>query len=410
MVRNRDPLTTNVVACCWKRGPAGWTLWVKGRPEVCGTGQTYEEAEERLITAIWHAAPDLDAVEAAVPEYDPPIPAPASAEQYVKPELYLIRGDGLFEVYRPTRDREASEPDRERYFNSLFTNGLCSECRGARGARTGVPLRVGYVPRHVDGGWVRSPISTTIYLFSDRFVDLLQPTERDRIGLRPIGMPQRARRRFFELVGPAVAKFVHPTELEADGCECSLCGWRTFHSSDPRWAEEGLRVEVFLCLEDLPEPLPDLFVVGLGSQVQLCATRQRWDRIRAARGARGILGQRVGVVRRAESVAHPRLRQRGATCDTCSGWPEPRALDDRRQAVFEWPARMCSSRNFPWVRKAEAAGCLHISRATVDLEQIAELVSREQPPPKTEFLSFRCPTCWRLGWIILTRREVQLRW
>ncbi len=135
-ISGRDPLTTNTIACKWQRHAKGWRLWVKGRKHIGGTGSTYEEAEAQLIDAIWEAANDLDAVIPTVPEYDPPLPPPAFAKQFLSPELFLISGDEIFELNRPSHAEVESHSSREAYLNTLFTDGYCPVCHLGQGTRT----------------------------------------------------------------------------------------------------------------------------------------------------------------------------------------------------------------------------------------------------------------------------------
>ena len=90
-------MDTNVILCKWKKTIAGWRLWVKGRPDVFGQAEHFDDAQEALTDAIWKAAEDLDAVIPTVPVYDPPLPPDKDLDRYCQPELYLVSGDEVFE-------------------------------------------------------------------------------------------------------------------------------------------------------------------------------------------------------------------------------------------------------------------------------------------------------------------------
>jgi hypothetical protein len=402
-MERRDPLTTNVIACKWRRTADGWRLWVKGRPDVAGGGKTYERAEEALIDAIWAAAPDLDTVIPAVPEYDPPLPASEFAERYLTPELYLVGGDEFVDLCSP--------PDVERgYAESLFEQGICPNCRRARGNRTDVRLQVSDMPARVDAGWVRRPFHGLPRVFSARFLALLTDEERSRLLFEPIDSSSRARRPFFELRGPADVSTVGVRGLEADGLECTECGRRSVRVVDPRLMQPDTWIDQFVCLQDLPQPLPPCFTVGSGDELNLCLTRARWDALRGHSNASGLTSKRLGVVQAECCERHPRIRNRREYCEVCDEWPEPRTVDGKKQIVFDRPVRMCSRDNFTWLAEAERLGHIRSSQATVEPMALWDLAKRAEPTERTEFISLRCPNCWRLGWIVLTQSELHLAW
>lgn len=404
----RDPLTTNVIACKWRRTSAGWELWVKGRPEVCGCGPTCEAAQDALIDAVMGAAPDLDAVIPVVPEFDPPLPAPAFAQPYLVPELYLIRGDEIFELHQPAPAEDGSEDGPRAYVPSLFTEGICRACNHGRGGRTQVPLRLDYAPPRVDAGWLRAPFYAGIHVFSGRFIELLTPPERARLDFRRIEMPLRSRRPFYELGGHAEVPFVGVRGLEADGLECTACGHRDLSVVDPRLMDCGQRLRQFICGADLPKPLIGCFTVGCGHEVELCVSRERWEALRDHPHARGLTSRPVGVVAEADCERRPRIRNRREHCETCAQWPEPLTIDNKQRASFDLPTDMCSRRNFTWFAEAERLGYIQRSRVTMEPDAMWKLVASGQAPRTTEFMSFRCPDCWRLGWVILTSTELSL--
>jgi len=406
----RAPLTTGVIACRWRKSPGGWQLWVKGRENVGGSGATYEAAQEALIDAIMRAAPDLDAVLPIVPEFDPPLPATAFAEPYLAPELYLIRGDEIFELNRPSQAEVESAESRAAYPQTLFTEGICPSCGHGRGERTAVAMRVDNAPRRVDAGWIRAAgFRDFIRLFSGRFLELLTSQERERLTFRPITMPPGSRRQFYELRGRPNVERVGVRGLDADGLECPECGHRSFRVLDPRLMDQGLHLTRFVCAEDLPSPLVGCFTVGCGNDLNLCVGRERWDALREQPHARGIMSERIGVVPESGCERRPRIRNRREHCEVCSEWPEPRTVGDDRRAVFELPADACSRRNFAWVAGAERSGHIRISQATQRPVDILELALRRARPARTEFVSFRCPNCWRLGWIVLSAAEAKLK-
>lgn len=288
---------------------------------------------------------------------------------------------------------------------------ICPSCRHGRGERTEVAMRVDNAPRRVDAGWIRAAgFHDHIRLFSERFLKLLTTEERAHLEFRPITMPPGARREFYELRGRPDVPFVGVRGMDADGLECVECGHRSLRVLDPRLMDEGLHLTRFVCAEDLPKSLATCFTVGGGNNLELCVGRERWDALRGHPHARGIMSERLGVVPESECERSPRIRNRREHCEICSEWPEPRTIDDKQRAVFDLPAQMCSQRNFTWIVEAEQNGYVQRSRATMELSTMWELASAGRRLHRTEFMSFRCPGCWRLGWVILTPTKLKLLW
>src|SRR5262249_20902990 len=150
---------------------------------------------------------------------------------------------------------------------------------------------------------------------------------------------------------------------------------RSMSVLDPRLMDRGLHLAHFICAADLPNPLAACFTVGWGNSLHLCVGRERWDTLRGHLHARGVMSERLGVVRERESDRRPQIRIRLEYCDICAEWPEPCTIDDKHQAVFDLPANMCSRRNFTWFGNAEQCGYIQRSRTTMEPIAMWELVS-----------------------------------
>jgi hypothetical protein len=72
------------------------------------------------------------------------------------------------------------------------------------------------------------------------------------------------------------------------------------------------------------------------------------------------------------------------------------------------PADECSRSNFTWLAEAERDGHVQIVCSTVPPLALYELSQQAAPPERTEFVGMRCPRCWRLGWIVLSRDPAEL--
>jgi hypothetical protein len=158
-----DDAETNVILCKWKKTAQGYRLWVKGRPNVFGEAESFEDAEQALTDAIWQVAEDLDAIIPTIPEYDPPLPASAIGEQLLKPELYLVSGDGVFDIEtRINTENGQQVPNEDRFshllalLDSLYTGGLCRTCNHGIGDHTNKRFPTGYCDSTYDGGFIRS--------------------------------------------------------------------------------------------------------------------------------------------------------------------------------------------------------------------------------------------------------------
>lgn len=415
----------HVIPCKWKRRLQGYRLWVKGRPDVFGEADTFEDAEEALTKAIWEAADDLDAVIPTMPVYDPPLPAPAVAERYLQPELYLVSGDGIFELDLPERtgrDDPESRADRKTrvcaQLAGLYSGGFCRACHHGIGRRTEQKARVRCGDTGYDGGYLRvctGIIGSYGRVYSDRFLALLQREELDRLEFQPVELlAYRGSRKFYELVAEPDATFVGVNGFDAGGWECATCGRRVLAVSEPTLQEPDFALTHFVGRGQLPDPLPSCLVVGDTTHPELCFTRQRWDQLRGQQGVKGIIAEPLGVVPDDNVDPHPRLHQAFRACEACA-WPEPLTVTGARRRWWRLPAIDCSAeaystQNLEWLGPAQEAGLIQIVRQTISLDQMNDLINHGTKPKRKEFISFRCPDCWRLGRVTLSARELSLDW
>ncbi len=389
---------SNVILCQWKQLKPGFKLWVKEDPRVSGEGEDFESAHEALLDAIMQAAPQLDDVIPTVPEFEPPLPAAALAERFLKPEVFRIAGDAIFECPHQSR------AENEAYAATLFEGGICPVCRSGVGPRTDVPLIVGAADWH-DVGFYRDRFSHSPTIVSDRFLELLTPDELKSLEFVPIEVSRaRPKRKYFELRGSSSITQVHVAAFDADGVECGACGYRSFSSWEPALEDECSK---FCCTEDLPEPLPSLFLISSAGRIELCATAQRRRELFGQVGTKGLFTARVGFVSRDACVERPRLRRYSREqCPTCSQWPECRRVDYKKGYYFNVDERDWSQSNFKWQEGAIADGELLISRQTCSIQELADMAWERRKPKSPEFVSFRCTDCWRLAYITLFKDEL----
>lgn len=98
----------HVYICGWSTSNGTFDLWVKAQPNIRGTGENYDHAQEALRDAI----ADNGGAKQATFEFVPPLPASDFDLAFSTPQLYLISGDEGFDADEP-RSR-AFETDAQR--------------------------------------------------------------------------------------------------------------------------------------------------------------------------------------------------------------------------------------------------------------------------------------------------------
>lgn len=381
------------IVCKWKKTEGGWKLWRKGRPSVCGEGGTYEEAREALIGAIQHSG--VSVLQEGPLEFDPPLPPAAEAERFMKPELYLLGGGEGF----------GGEVDPQAEY---FEGGFCPTCGCGVGARTGRPIILSRVSK-ADGAYTTIHGYQSRTLFSEDFLSLLTPEERERFDFRPVAYHERCNKRkcdYYELSADSPVPFVGIQGYEADGISCRTCGHREIN-----YYKDKAPLSRFLCLSDLPDPPPSCFPVGSHQRPHLCMTRQRWDEIRGHKFTKGIVSQAVGVVPEALCERNPDQHNLSGKCDTCKGWIEPTNEKGDYETRYPYPFNQAHViENFQWIRQAEQAGELEIVRSTKSYEDLLKLIQSGHRPEQEERLWFRCTGCRILETVKVTPEEVYLGW
>jgi len=395
-------MNSNVFICSFKKSAKGYKLWVKSNPQLSGEGTTYDEAAEKLSKVIWDVADDLDAIIPTALEFDPPLPPTVDIEKYCRPELYIIKGDEIFDTipYNAT-----AEP--------YYKSGYCRQCLLPKGTRNNKLLELQYPVSTVNGGWVRGRFPNSVYIFSERFLSLLKPEELSLFEFREVQQPPRTRRAFYELAGKPIATFVGVNSFDMQGWECSVCGNRYFnYFLEPCLHEPTGEISQIICRADLPEPVPSCFPVGFDNEIHLCMTRARWDEIRGCREAKGLFSKKLGVISEKECVRHPRLPKVRVTylgshpqyglsfCHICDNWVIPQL---KEQCVWGLPAKHLKiHKMIRWLKKSISDGSVIVTREPIPFDQIVELFNHDKPPLRPIVFSFRCPDCWRLGRIIVS--------
>ena len=279
----------NVYLCEWSRSADGFVLWVKATPRIRSAAQSYSDAEVQLITAIQDAGGAM----CAVLEFDPPLPKTILEEKYSHPELFLIGGDDRFETDAPRWhvETKAETDERLRWSDAYYERPVCRTCRYTSGGRSEAALTLTYAPAKYDGafGIVGTDGGPFHQIVSEEFLELLTPHERERLQFRPT--IRRARRKFFELVGPEGPPHVMVAGMEVSGWCCDQCDHREWGY----WVE-GCSFHSFIAKADLSPSQCGVFTVGTAPEIQLAVTAARWKELVGLHGTRGFVSQPLGVV------------------------------------------------------------------------------------------------------------------
>jgi hypothetical protein len=302
------PSEGRVFVCSWKEENGRFRVWVKRRPKLVAHGATFVEADEELSGVICTATGDGESLH----EYDPPPPEVATDTGLIF-RLARVSGQSPASILNP---------------EALFEDGFCSSCTKPRGARTSAALVLDSIKSGDDGGATqlkngrrlgrRGP---RLHFFSEAFLGLLVPTERDQFDWRRVERTGRSKKVFYELVGSSTR--IPLCALAAGNAwlaRCDVCGYENDPNygaaqSYPYWLLDAAEGHVglpssFVNVADLPKPLPSCFTVGAAPLHGLCFTKQRWRELVGRPGTRGISSAPVGVVTPARVDLHPRWVRR----------------------------------------------------------------------------------------------------
>ncbi len=134
---------------------------------------------------------------------------------------------------------------------------------------------------------------------------LLSGEEHRRLRFQPVERNKRARKRYFELVGPMGPPYVAIRGLDFGGWQCKSCGTRLFS-----YSSEKASMINFVARADLRDPLPEVFTIGPTQRLELCVTAERWSRMVGKRGTRGMVSMPIGVVPDEQVDREPQLPPR----------------------------------------------------------------------------------------------------
>ena len=255
----------------WKRKGSKYILSLKMDSKIYVESKDFEDAIEELAMKICEIYGDGE----AVIEFDRALPKSVFPLKYSKPEIVWVARNESGTLYSDPKD--------------LFEGGICKLCKFPLGKRTKTPARVS-LPSKSDGVIVEhiGPV------FSEKFFSLLSAEELNGLELLKIEPHREPKRNFFEVVGKSICTFVGVKDYPfIDGRKCSYCGDKSFH-----YEKEIFR---FLAKVDLPNPLPNCFVVG-EKILCLCMKGERFRRILQKAGMRNIASTRLGIINNEEEI------------------------------------------------------------------------------------------------------------
>lgn len=226
--------------------------------------------------------------------------------RYAQPAIVSLGSNEGYSTNEPKRipfETPEEREVRESWYDGFFEVPLCRKCHTPQGPRNRRPLHLTWAKG--EGGFV-SFQGATLRVFSEDFLMMLSEEEHRRLKFQLVERSKRARKQYFELLGPAGAPNVAIRGLDFTGWHCGLCGTRSFGY----WSEAASMIR-FVARADLPDPLPEVFTIGPLHHLELCVTAERWSRMVGQRGTRGIVSMPIGVVPDEEVERAPELPPRG---------------------------------------------------------------------------------------------------
>jgi hypothetical protein len=184
---------------------------------------------------------------------------------------------------------------------ALFSKGICPLCHKFLGRRSAKPLELESVAPGYDAGFVwQKPFR----FVSADFRELLTPRERAQFDWREVVVQKPSRKTFYELVPVSFVPFVPVKGLNFALVICDACkNFRSVHSFN-----KGSSIYHYLCVSDIPKPLPSCFAAGWPHAFDLCFTKERWLNLVGRPGTKGMVSNPIGVVDKATRDGKPLVK------------------------------------------------------------------------------------------------------
>lgn len=274
----------------WERTSGGYRVWIKDEPSLVAEGSDFEAADKALWHVIGMASGDAENLR----DYSPPPPPDAGTpsgvphvwELAVEPRAFISNADALFE------------------------GGLCVRCLMPRGPRSGVTLGLQAGLDGIDVTRAEMPrrrlgAGPSLSVYSNQFLALLSPAERESFTWRPVDVPRAGEQEFYEMIPGVTASYVIRKGRAASFRICEECGWKW---SLPRYVP-GLPF-LSISVKDLTAPPGGMFATGDRAKPHLAAGEERWAELVGQVGMRGIKGSIVALIPESDVERHPEYQLR----------------------------------------------------------------------------------------------------
>jgi len=266
--------------CTWKKEGRGFRILVKNQPDLQVVAGSFDEARAKLWELILEQRGDGESAF----DFDKPLPVGVLPPQYARPEIVMVSGNDSALV------KDAA---------SLFDGGICALCNNPVGPRNEQTALVSDISGVTDGAISFQHVGS---IFSEDFVQRLLGMKGGAVQFRRVEVTRRVKKKFFELVGPAMATDIAVRNHgRVDGIECPQCRRKTFCQ------RVGVNIQSFIARGDVPKRVPPCFAVRQRETLALCMTGKAWRGIQGTPGTRNILGETVGVVPDEDVVRDPPL-------------------------------------------------------------------------------------------------------
>lgn len=258
-----------VYICSWEKKGRKYHIYYVHDKTISGLGDTIEEAEDGIFESICLRFGDGE----AIIEYDKPLPKTDFEKKYGKPGIVSIYGnDGFTNLLNPEM-----LPDRPE----------CPLCKRKRFVP--LPVTPEYEKLCSSDGVAMGELGP---VFSDQFFSLFARSELTKLNLRKIKGPKRFKRSFFEVLGEPDLHYVgfkdFPGLLNNKCKHCGI-GCVTYLYQNEMYN--------FVALEDLPNPLPSIFLIGdEHDDIDVCLTIDKYYELQNKAGMKNIYSKRIWIV------------------------------------------------------------------------------------------------------------------
>lgn len=262
----------NLWKVTWRRAGQGYRVTVVGSAELHGTGDTLEDALERLEDQL------IERVGDAVPHFEwvNPLPEPIGIEG--RDFLYLLCGHHRIDVP---------------YVERLLQRPRCERCHNYSSPRTTEPITL---PRRPHGDLPFTQFDAQ--LCSARLARFLKLETRDDLQLLPIIIGRKETTDYLELRTNVAREWVAKKGAPSGHAfRCQECGASTIV-----YLPEDADYFQFVARSSMPSSLPRVFPVGSGHAVRLAVRGALRRRVIRSDEFKDVRSRKVGILDDASAI------------------------------------------------------------------------------------------------------------